>query len=54
MREHEAGGGDAGEIELVHDRHEIVAVRAEAVHPDDGGGGVLAGFYFDCFEKFLH
>jgi hypothetical protein len=39
VREHETDGGRAFEIELVDDGHEIVAVRAEPVHPDHARGG---------------
>ncbi|MND01129.1 hypothetical protein D3C83_199930 [compost metagenome] len=50
VRENEADRREPGQVQLVHDRHEIVAVGAEAVHPDDGGFGVLAGFELDRFQ----
>ena len=36
---------------LLDDRHEVVAVGAEAVQPDDGGVGTRAGFELDAGKQ---
>ena len=51
MREHETNRRHAGLEQLGHQRLEVVAVGAEAVHPDDRPGGVGAGFDGDGFER---
>ena len=47
VREDEADRADRGEVELVRDRHEVVAVGAEAVQDDDGGARRRRGFVLD-------
>jgi hypothetical protein len=54
MRKHETDARRAGEVQFVDDGDEVIAVGAEAVHPDHGGGGVVGGFEFDCFEGCGH
>ncbi len=44
------------QVELGHERHEVVRVGAEAVHPDDGGVGRLvgrAGLAFDGLHAVI-
>jgi hypothetical protein len=50
MREHEAHARQTGQVELGHDRREVVAVRAQTMHPDHSGGGTRRGFDFEGFE----
>jgi hypothetical protein len=40
---------DGGELELVRDRNEVVAVGAEAVQDDDRGARRRSGLVFDRF-----
>jgi hypothetical protein len=47
VREHEAHRADRGQVELVGDRDEVIAVGTQAVHEEDGGHGIRAGFDFD-------
>ena len=42
-----------GERQLAHDRDEVPAVGAEAVHPDDGADGVGAGDELDVRKDHL-
>jgi hypothetical protein len=49
MRKNETDTGRTAEVDLVDDGHKIIAVGAEAVHPDHGGGGVGVGFEFYGF-----
>ena len=49
----ETNAGRAGEVELLHNGHEIVAVRAQAMHPYDARPRVRRRFYSDCFEGFV-
>ena len=50
MREHESQHGHAVVEQFGHQRLEVVAVGAEAVHPDDGEGGIGSGFDGDGFK----
>ena len=43
VRKHEAHGEIVGQLQLRHDRHEVVAVGAQAVQPDHGGLGLAGG-----------
>src|SRR6185295_1080384 len=52
VREHEAQCGHALVEQLRYQRLEVVAVGAEAVHPDDRELGGGAGFYGDGLERF--
>ena len=47
--EDEADGGATGQVQLGHDGGKVVATGTQAVHPDDGGGGVWGGFDFYAF-----
>src|SRR5208283_6222377 len=51
VREHESGWHAGGQPQLRHDGHEIIAVGAQAVQPDDAGGGTRRGFDLDAGEK---
>ncbi len=51
MREHEAHGEAIGQVELGHDGLEVVAVSAEAVHPDHGDAGRGPGLDLDGVER---
>jgi hypothetical protein len=46
----EAHRPDRVEVELFADRHEVVAVGAQAVQHDDAGGRLRAGLAFQGFE----
>jgi hypothetical protein len=50
VRKDETQAGHAVVEQLGHQRLEVVAVGAEAVHPDDGERGLGSGFYDDAFE----
>ena len=50
MRKHEAQWRHAAVHQLGHQRLEVMAIGAEAVHPDDGEGGLGSGFDDDAFE----
>ena len=50
VRKDEAHRADGAEVELVRDRNEVVAVRAQAVQDDHGGARVGRGDEFDRFE----
>jgi hypothetical protein len=54
VREHEAHCRNARQVELVYNRHEIVAIGAEAVHPDDRGFRPLSRLDFDGFQQIRH
>jgi hypothetical protein len=54
VREDEADAGQPGQIQFAHHRHEVVAVRAQAVHPDDGDVRVVVGLDLDVFEQVAH
>ena len=41
---------NGGKVQLLGDRHEVVAVGAQAVQDDDARGGVRRGFDLDGFE----
>jgi hypothetical protein len=47
VREQEPDRQAGGQVELGHDRDEIVAVGTEAVQPDDAGARVGCGLEFD-------
>ncbi|MNC87402.1 hypothetical protein D3C83_31250 [compost metagenome] len=54
MGKDEADRARPGKVEFPHDRHEVVAVRAKAVQPDDAGGGVPAAFDFRRLQQIIH
>ena len=45
--------GLGGNLQLRHDRHEVVAVGAEAMQPDDGGRRRRGGRQHDSIRGFL-
>jgi len=51
MGKYEANGRAAGQVEFVHDGHEVVAVGAEAMKPDDGSSWIRAGVELDRFKR---
>jgi len=54
MREDEAHAEAVGEIQFGNDGLEVVAVGAEAVHPDDGGPGRGSGLDLDGVQRGAH
>ena len=44
---HEADRTDRRQIHFFHDRHEVIAVGAKAMHQQHGGSGLRSGLYFD-------
>jgi hypothetical protein len=54
VREHEADARARGQAELGHDRLEVVAVGAEAVHPDHGRRRIRGGLDLDRFQQLGH
>ena len=54
MREHEADGRAGGQIELGHNGGKVVAVRAQAMQPDDGGSGMGAAGGLDAGQGGGH
>ena len=50
MRKHKRKHGHAVVEQFGNQRLEVVTVGAEAVHPDDGKGGIGSGFDGDGFE----
>ncbi len=54
MREHEADARQAGQVQFAHERHEVVAVGAQAVQPDDGDGRIRGGLDFDIVQQLGH
>ena len=52
MWKHEAQRGHAFVQQFWHQRLEVVAVGAEAVHPDDRESGIGSGFDGDGFQRF--
>jgi hypothetical protein len=54
MREDETDARQAGQVQLAHDRHEVVAVGAQAVQPDDGNLRIVGGVDRDVFQQLAH
>ncbi len=52
VREHEAQWRDALVEQFRYQRLEIVAIGAQAVHPDNGVRRGRSGFHRDCFQHF--
>jgi hypothetical protein len=53
VREHEADARVRGQLQLRHDRHEVVPVGTEAVQPDHAGRGLRRGRQDDGIRGFL-
>ena len=54
MRKDKADGWAAAQVQLGDDGRKVVAVSAQAVQPDDGGGRVGGGFEFDAGKQGGH